>query len=117
MTHAITLQDSMSSADTAFSHNHARVPYDSDDQDGRLSDRSEHRGRRVSHLLAYRQQLREKSQPAHIVCIQHRRRFVGERCVSLQSHPWHRISGQRAGNPQIYTPQTAGIHISEAATV
>ncbi len=24
----------MSSADTAFSHNHNRVPYDSDDQDG-----------------------------------------------------------------------------------
>ncbi|UJR37223.1 hypothetical protein I4U23_029932 [Adineta vaga] len=73
--------DSMSSADTAFSHNQTRVPYDSDDQD------------------AYRQQLREKSQPTHI------------------SHPWHRISGQRQGNVQIYTPQTAGIHISEPATV
>ncbi|CAF0801349.1 unnamed protein product [Adineta steineri] len=73
--------DSMSSADTAFSHNHNRPPYDSDDQD------------------AYRQQLREKSQPTHI------------------SHPWHRVSGQRQGNIQIYTPQTAGIHISEAATV
>ena len=24
----------MSSADTAFSHNHNRVPYDSDEQDG-----------------------------------------------------------------------------------
>ncbi|CAF1662431.1 unnamed protein product [Adineta ricciae] len=73
--------DSMSSADTAFSHNQTRVPYDSDDQD------------------AYRQQLREKSQPTHI------------------SHPWHRLSGPRQGNVQIYTPQTAGIHISEAATV
>ncbi|CAF0736235.1 unnamed protein product [Rotaria sordida] len=73
--------DSMSSADTAFSHNHNRVPYDSDDQD------------------AYRQQLREKSQPSHV------------------SHPWHRITGQRQANIQIYTPQVAGIHISEAATV
>jgi len=25
----------MSSADTGFSHNHNRVPYDSDDQDGK----------------------------------------------------------------------------------
>jgi len=72
--------DSMSSADTGLSHNHNRVPYDSDDQD------------------AYRQQLREKSQPSHIPL------------------PWHRITTQRK-NIQIYTPQTAGIHISEAATV
>ncbi|CAF4853287.1 unnamed protein product, partial [Rotaria sp. Silwood1] len=47
----------------------------------------------------YRQQLREKSQPSHV------------------SHPWHRITGQRQANIQIYTPQVAGIHISEAATV
>ncbi|CAF2070223.1 unnamed protein product [Rotaria magnacalcarata] len=73
--------DSMSSADTAFSHNHNRVPYDSDDQE------------------TYRQQLREKSQPSHI------------------PHPWHRVTGQRPSNIQIYTPQMAGIHISEAATV
>lgn len=46
--------------------------------------------------LAYRQQLREKSQP---------------------SHPWHRVTGQRQNNIQIHTPQTVGIHISEAATV
>ena len=52
--------------------------------------------------LAYRQQIREKSQPAQIG----------------GSHPWHRLIGQRpAGHAQIYTPQTAGIHISEAATV
>ncbi|UJR08987.1 hypothetical protein I4U23_013237 [Adineta vaga] len=42
---------------------------------------------------AYRQQLREKSYPSHI---------------------WHRLSSSQR---QIYTPQTAGIHISEEATV
>ncbi|CAF3643077.1 unnamed protein product [Rotaria socialis] len=41
---------------------------------------------------AYRQQIREKSHPSQI---------------------WHRVSTQR----HIYTPQTAGIHISEEATV
>jgi hypothetical protein len=59
----------MSSADTGLSHNHNRVPYDSDDQDGNAF--------LIFHILfetlffytlAYRQQLREKSQPSHMVC-------------------------------------------------
>ena len=57
----------MSSADTGLSHNHNRVPYDSDDQDGNRSLFFVHYFE-IHLFLAYRQQLRERSQPAHIVC-------------------------------------------------
>lgn len=62
----LSLQDSMSSADTALSH--VRVPYDSDDQDGNNSpfDRKLVDFRSPS-SLAYRQQLRERSQPSQLV--------------------------------------------------
>ena len=55
----------MSSADTGLSHNHNRVPYDSDDQDGKESTAFVFGG--FSFVLAYRQQLRERSQPSNMV--------------------------------------------------
>ncbi len=58
----------MSSADTGLSHNHNRVPYDSDDQDGNLSFSLKFIRTILFCVLAYRQQLREKSQPSHLVC-------------------------------------------------
>lgn len=96
----------MSSADTAASQ--VRVPYDSDDQDGNRKTRKCRKQEQTISFyvsptfIAYRQKLRERSQPSH---------------SSIVMHPWHRLMGHRSGQVQIYTPQTAGIHISEAATV